>query len=99
MFLEKSFFNTSQDLVFEPIGEELFGRIVLRYGGFLSGLTDQGYFASKNPSEAFRVICDETNNSPAGIAARMVVCDVLIAPSTPAEFIRFRFERALNKLS
>lgn len=99
MYLEKSFFNNSADLVFEPLGQDLFGRVKLRFEGFLNQLTSAGYFASKNPAEAFRIVCDDTNNTSSTIASRQLICDVVVAAQTPAEFVRFRFQRSLNTLA
>lgn len=99
MFLRKSVFNSTQDLVFEPIGDGLFTVVGLRMASFLGRLTQEGYFASRVPSEAFLVTVDSSNNTPESIAARQLITDILCAPSTPAEFVRFRFQRSLNKLS
>ena len=98
-FLDKSVYNSTQDLVFEPIGEGLFGTIKFRLEGFLGVLAGFGYFASQVPSEAFRVTVDDSNNTPATIANRLVIVDVLIAVSNPAEYILFRFERTLEPLA
>jgi len=98
MFLEKSVFNNTHDLVFEPITEALFNTINLRLDGFMSVLTGLGYFASNVPAESYRIIVDETNNTPQTIAQRLVIVDLLVAVSSPAEFIQFRFERSLNTL-
>lgn len=99
IFLEKSTFNATHDLVFEPLGDDLFATTKLRMDAFLNGLTQDGYFASRVPVEAFRVVCDSTNNTPATIAARQLICDILVAAQTPAEFVRFRFQRSINTLS
>lgn len=99
IFLRKSTFLNTQDLVFEPIGEDLFQTTTLRMVPFLTRLAGEGYFASRVPKEAFQFTCDDTNNTPDTIAARMLISDVLIAPQTPAEFVLFRFRRALNALS
>lgn len=98
MFLAKSIYNSTQDLVFEPIGEGLFATVKFRMDGFLSVLTGFGYFISQVPSEAYRVICDDTNNTAQTIAARILIVDILVAMSSPAEFILFRVERSLTKL-
>jgi len=98
IFLEKSVFNSTHDLVFEPIGTELFGQVKLRLDGFMNALTQDGYFASRVPSEAFRVVIDDTNNTPATIAARQLITDILVAAQTPAEFVRFRFQRSLTTI-
>lgn len=99
IFLRKSTFNSTQDLVFEPIGAELFSIVTTRMTSFLTRLTSEGYFASRVPAESFRVTCDTTNNTPETIAARQLICEVLVAGQTPAEFVRFLFKRSLNTLS
>jgi len=97
-FLEKSFYNASQDLVFEPITDELFARVTLRFTGFLDSLTQQGYFASRNSAEAFKFTCDRSNNTSATIAQRQLIGDCLFAVASPAEYIVLKFERSLNLL-
>jgi hypothetical protein len=97
-FLEKSFYNASQDLVFEPITDDLFAKVTLRFTSFLEFLTGQSYFASRKPSEAFRFTCDRSNNTSSTIAQRMLIADTLFAVQSPAEFIVLRFERSLNLL-
>ena len=99
IFLRKSTYQNTQDLVFEPIGDDLFNTTTMRMVPFLTRLTSEGYFASRVPAEAFKFVCDATNNDDASTAARQLISDVYVAPQTPAEFVRFRFRRALNKLS
>ncbi|MGW1867962.1 phage tail sheath C-terminal domain-containing protein [Streptomyces mauvecolor] len=75
--------------VFEPNDDRL--RAALR-GGALTILTSrwqQGTLAGKTPDEAFYVICDNTNNTPANIDEGKVICDIGIAPVRPAEFVHF----------
>lgn len=98
MFLRKSVFNATQDLVFEPIDANLFATTKLRLESFMANLTQEGYFASRVPEEAYRVICDESNNTDASIIARQLITDVLVAVASPAEFVRFRFQRSLKTL-
>lgn len=96
IFLRKSTFNNTQDLVFESIGAELFTIVTARMGAFLENLTQQGYFASRISNLAYKVVCDESNNTPATILARQLITDVYCATQVPGEFIRFRFQRMLT---
>lgn len=91
MFLEKSIYNSTAWIVFEGNGAALWSKIKLQIISFLSNLFSEGYFAGASPSQAFFVICDETNNSQATIDAGQVIIDVGVAPNKPAEFVRFRF--------
>ena len=70
---------------------ETFGYLAVE--SFLLGLYNQGVFAGATPSEAFRVICDETNNPPEVEQSGTVICDVYVAPNTPGEFIVFRLQQ------
>lgn len=91
MFLESSVFNSTFWIVFENNGPALWARITLQLNSFLLNLYNNGYFAGTSPSQAYFVICDNTNNDEASINNGEVICDVGVAPQKPAEFVRFRF--------
>lgn len=91
MFLEKSVYNSTFWAVFEPNGPLLWSKISTSIGGFLLNLFNQGYFAGTTPAEAFYVTCDDSNNDQSSIDAGQVICDIGVAASKPAEFVRFRF--------
>jgi phage tail sheath protein FI len=93
MFLEKSIFNSTFWIVFENNGPALWARIKSQISGFLLGLFNDGYFAGTSPDQAFFVICDNTNNTADTINQGEVVIDIGVAPSKPAEFVRFRFQQ------
>jgi phage tail sheath protein FI len=93
MFLEKSVFNNTQAFVFENNGLALQARVRLAVESFLLGLFNAGYFSGNTPSQAFFVICDSTNNTPAQIAQGILTCDIGVAPTRPAEFVVFRFQQ------
>jgi phage tail sheath protein FI len=92
-FVEKSIFNSTFGFVFESITANLYGQIKNACDGFLLGLYSTGHFAGNNPTQAFFVVCDETNNPPEVANAGQVVVDIGIAPNRPGEFIRFRFSQ------
>ena len=91
MFLESSVFNSTFWIVFENNGPGLWSRITLQLNSFLLNLFNNGYFAGTTPSQAYFVICDDSNNDEVSINNGEVVCDVGVAPQKPAEFVRFRF--------
>jgi hypothetical protein len=93
MFVEKSIYNSTFWIVFENNGPALWTRIKAQVQGFPLGLFNDGYFAGTTPDQAFFVVCDESNNTAATINAGQVIVDVGIAPSRPAEFVRFRFSQ------
>lgn len=93
MFCEVSVFNATHWIVFENNGPGLWARIKMQLTSFLNNLFNDGYFAGAKPTDAFFVICDETNNPQANIDAGVVIIDIGIAPNKPAEFVRFRFQQ------
>jgi phage tail sheath protein FI len=92
-FLKASIYNSTHGFVFESVGAALRGRIQLSVESFLNNLFNQGIFAGTKPSEAYHVICDETNNPPSVEQAGEVICDVFVAPNRPGEFIVFRIQQ------
>lgn len=90
MFVGKSIYESTHWIVFENNGAGLWARIKLQLDGFLSALYGDGYFAGASKDQAFQVVVDRTNNTPASIDQGQVVTDVAIAPNKPAEFVRFR---------
>jgi uncharacterized protein len=93
VFLEKSTFGSTHDLVFENIGAQLYTKVKLRIEGFLYNLYIDGYFRGESPEAAYRVICDSSNNPPAVVNARQLIADLFISANEGAEFVRFRFQR------
>ena len=90
-FVEKSTFNSTQFAVFENINTGLFNQLKTGMDSFLNGLFNSGHFAGSNPSQAYFVVVDGTNNTPDTINQGKVIVDVGIAPNRPAEFVVFRF--------
>jgi phage tail sheath protein FI len=91
MYCEYSVWSSTHWIVFENNGPALWNRIKGQLNGFLTSLFNAGYFAGARASQAFYVICDESNNTPTTIAQGKVIIDVGIAPNKPAEFVTFRF--------
>lgn len=93
MFLEKSIYNATFWIVFENNGPALWSRIKSQVNGFMASLFAEGYFKGNSPEQAFKVVCDETNNSAASQELGQVIIDVGASPNRPAEFVRFRFQQ------
>jgi len=90
MFIGRSIYNSTQWVVFENNGRALWSRIKVQLDGFLGQLYAEQYFSGATPSDAYQVVVDETNNTQATIDAGQVIVDVYVAPTKPAEFVRFR---------
>jgi len=92
-FLKMSIFNSTHGFVFEDVGASLRQRIRLSVQSFLLTLYGQGLFKGDSPSEAFDVICDETNNPTEVEDSGTVICDIYVAANVPGEFIVFRIQQ------
>ena len=78
------------DLVFEPNGPPLWDRVRDRLGGYCYELFERGALKGRDPAEAFFVKCDAEINPLEVREAGQLICEVGLAPLTPAEFIVVR---------
>ncbi|WP_439379102.1 phage tail sheath subtilisin-like domain-containing protein [Amycolatopsis lexingtonensis] len=76
-------------LVFEVNSAELRLSLVRAITSVLLEAFRTGALAGTRPEDAFRVMCDETNNPPEQDPGQ-VVCEVEVAPAVPMEFIALR---------
>jgi phage tail sheath protein FI len=74
-------------LTFEPNAERTWQVARDRTTTFLSYLHTRGMLAGGNPEHAFFVKCDAENNPPDQVDHGILMCDIGVAPVTPAEFI------------
>lgn len=83
-------------LVFEVNGPELRLSLVRAITTVLLEAFRTGALAGTRPEDAFRVVCDETNNPPEQDPGQ-VVCEIDVAPAVPMEFIRLRLVLAQDR--
>jgi hypothetical protein len=72
---------------FEPNTQPTWDLIRTRITAFLTNLYSLGMLVGGNPEEAFFVKCDAETNPPEQVDNGLLVCDVGVAPVSPAEFI------------
>lgn len=96
IFLEKAQYAGLLDIVFENIGP--FGIIKARLDAFLENLFLAGVIGSGvlDKNQAFKVICDESNNPPSVQQSKRIVIDEFIKPNLAAEFIHLRLQRVFD---
>ena len=86
-YVKSSLKEMTEFAVFEPNGPRLWEHINARCSGFLSEMWRQGSLAGSNVSQAFYVVCNETNNTQVTVDRGIVNVDVGVALAYPAEFI------------
>jgi hypothetical protein len=81
--------RVASPLVFDVNSAELRLTLVRGLTSVLLAAFRAGALAGSRAEQAFRVICDETNNPPEQDPGQ-VVCEIEVAPAAPMEFIKLR---------
>jgi phage tail sheath protein FI len=90
IFLERSIYEGTQWVVFEPNDPRLWARVVDSIRLFLRGQWRAGALFGVREQDAYYIACDETTMTQDDILNGRLVCEVGIAPVRPAEFVIFR---------
>jgi hypothetical protein len=86
-------------ITFEPNNEETWARIRTRTTVFLSDLYSKGMLVGGNPEQAFFVKCDAETNSTEHVDSGQLICDIGVAPVSPAEFIMISLIQTMSGTS
>jgi uncharacterized protein len=90
LFIEKSIQLGTLGFVFAPNNLSLWQQIRRQVGDFLTRVYKDGALFGATADQAFRVRVDEELNPPGQRALGQLVIEVIVVPTTPAEFIVFR---------
>jgi len=90
IFLERSIYEGTQWVVFEPNDDRLWARVTDTIRLFLRGQWRLGALLGRTEQEAFFITCDRTTMSQDDILNGRLICEIGIAPVRPAEFVIFR---------
>lgn len=91
MMVRESIYRSSMWIPFRNNGPGLWSDIRNNFSSFLKTLYDKKYFAGKTPSDAYRVVCDDTINTTESVNDGYVYADIYMAFQKPAEFVILRF--------
>ena len=86
-FLKQTLKDSTSFAVFEPNDDRLWTRLNMTASAILSEFWRAGGLKGANASEAFYVICDETNNTALTVNNGEVRMEVGVALQYPAEFV------------
>lgn len=90
IFIERSIYEGTQWVVFEPNDERLWARVRDTIRLFLRTQFRAGALMGATEAEAFRITCDRSTMTQDDILNGRLICEVGIAPVRPAEFVVFR---------
>lgn len=90
IFLERSIYEGTQWVVFEPNDERLWARVVDTIRLFLRQQWRQGALMGATEEQAFQIACDRSTMTEEDILNGRLICQVGIAPVRPAEFVIFQ---------
>lgn len=97
IFLERSIYENTQWVVFEPNDQTLWARVTDTIRLFLRTQWRLGALFGATEEEAFFITCDETTMSQDDILNGRLICEIGIAPVRPAEFVIFRVFQHTNE--
>lgn len=89
----KSIFNTLQPFVFRPGRGATLANIKGSIASILELLRQDGALFGSTPQECYRIVVDETTNTPEQLDAGIVKGNVYIKPVAVAEFIQINLAR------
>ena len=90
IFLERSIYEGTQWVVFEPNDDRLWARVTDTIRLFLRTQWRDGALFGRTEEEAFFITCDRTTMTQDDILNGRLICEIGIAPVRPAEFVIFR---------
>ena len=90
IFLERSIYEGTQWVVFEPNDDALWARLKDTLRLFLRNQWREGALFGQREEDAFFITCDRTTMSQDDILNGRLICEIGIAPVRPAEFVIFR---------
>ena len=93
IYVEKSIFNGTQWVVFEPNNDQLWALVRQSISAFLTTVWQTGALAGTTQDQAFFVQCDRTTMTQDDLDNGRLICIIGLAPVYPAEFVIFRFEQ------
>jgi phage tail sheath protein FI len=90
IFLERSIYEGTQWVVFEPNDAHLWARVTDTIRAFLRAQWRAGALLGRTEDQAFFIICNETVMTQDDIINGRLICEIGVAPVRPAEFVIFR---------
>jgi Bacteriophage tail sheath protein len=90
IFLERSIYEGTQWVVFEPNDDRLWARVIDTIRLFLRTQWHLGALFGRTEEEAFFITCDRTTMTQDDILNGRLICEIGIAPVRPAEFVILR---------
>lgn len=90
IFLERSIYEGTRWVVFEPNDEALWARMADAIRLFLRTQWRAGALLGTTEKDAFFVTCDRTTMTQDDILRGRLICEIGVAPVRPAEFVIFR---------
>ena len=85
--------------VFEPLGPVLRRAVQRGFNELLTDLFRRGAFAGATAEQSFRVVTDDTVNTPRDADAGRFIIELRVAPAVPMRFITVRLTQSGERLS
>ena len=90
IFIERSIYDGTQWVVFEPNDERLWARVEDAIRLFLRKQWRDGALMGATEDQAFTIVCDRSTMTQDDLLNGRLICEIGLAPVRPAEFVVFR---------
>jgi phage tail sheath protein FI len=87
IMLRRAIERGTQWAVFESNDPRTWETLSREVGIFLEGLWNKGAFAGPTPQASFYVVCDGSLNTPERVDNGMLMMEIGVAPTLPAEYL------------
>lgn len=90
ILLRRAAVRAGNDYTFEPISTSLRNTVRRGFESLLTNLFQRGAFAGNTARDAYRVVTDDTVNTPNSIDNGRFIAELQVAPSRPLSFLTVR---------
>jgi phage tail sheath protein FI len=90
ILLRRLALREGQAYVFEPNDQDFRDLVRQRFERLLLDMYVRGAFTGRSPQEAYRVVTDDSVNTPQSLDAGRFIVELRVAPSRPLSFLRVR---------
>jgi phage tail sheath protein FI len=93
ILLRRLAFREGAAYVFEPHSADFRALVRRRFERMLSLIHQRGGFAGDTPAQSFRVVTDESVNSPGAVDRGRFTVELRVAPARPFRYLNIRLLR------
>jgi hypothetical protein len=96
-YIKRVLLKNSKQYIFEPNNQHLRDKVLRQTNNFLFYIYKTGALKGATQAEAFKIVCDDSNNSQKDIENGILNIDIYVAIAKTLEYIHIRLNRVQNE--